>query len=676
MRRRRGGLVSIHRGLLYGMLQVVFVLSGAIMASTFFTGREVIEDMAGSLMREATKLVDAKLRRYIDPAAQGLGILSEWGREGLLDPEKPELLRRKIWPFLDRFRQFAAIMVSDEDGNEFLVGRDGDRWRVRERRPGRWGARTRTAVYTDIRSGEPEVRFQEEVYDPKTRPWFRGAMQAEPGRLALTEVYPFLKDGAPGVTMSVRYLRKGRRHVVGIDLLLEEIERFARGLHVHGRGGVVLLGDRDTIVGLPGDRRFGGSPDQRLPQPGDLATSLVRDALKSLAVGEPARFFSEGRYWWGLLHKLAYSGPNGRPGDSSGIRQKEMMRVLVLVPESSILNVHRRWLILAAITVLVLLLGLWRVNRLARRYSGPIEQLVAQVQRLGRGDLSPQPPIETRVRELRQLARAQEDAREALSALVKLEGDLQVARRIQQDTWPTELPNLPGYQLTAWSEPAEETGGDSYDLLGFADGLPTKGDQAASNAGIMLADATGHGIGPALSAAQVRAMLRMGVRGKMPLVDIVDHLNRQLCEDLREGRFITLWIAHLEVSTHRLLSFSAGQSPLIHFRARKGRCEVMNRPDSPPLGIVPDLPITPKDPIAMGPGDIFAVFSDGIFEAPVPGAGSTAERFGEERVSEILCRHHDRSPSEILGIVRAAVAEFTKGAPAHDDRSAVILKRL
>jgi len=674
--RRRRGPVSIHRGLLYGMLQVVLVLSGAVMASMFFTAREAIEDMAGSLMREATKLVDAKLRRYIDPAAQGLGILCEWGREGLVDPENPERMRQKIWPFLDRFGQFSAIMISDEDGNEFLVGRNDDGWVVRERRPSRWGQRTKTSLYADIRAGEPEVRFKDEVYDPRTRPWFQRAIQAEPGQIAMTGVYAFLTDGVPGMTMSMRFVRKGRQHVVGVDMLLEEVERFARHLHVQGRGRVVILGRDHAIIGLPEHVHFGGRPGQHLPRPGDLETSLVRDALKLLPANQPARFGSEGRHWWGLRHEFDYGGPNDGAGNRAALM--EMVKILVLVPESSILNVHKRRFILTAITVIVLLVGLWRVHVLARRYSAPIEQLVRQVQRLGRGDLSAQPAIVTRVRELRQLAGAQEDAREALGAIVKLEGDLQVARKIQQDTWPTELPNLTGYQITAWSEPAEQTGGDSYDVLGFAGGVTTKGNQAAGEAGIMLADATGHGIGPAMSATQVRAMLRMGIRGKMSLTDIVDHLNRQLCEDLREGRFITLWLAHLDTASHELQSFSAGQSPLIHFHAAENRCEVFEKPDAPPLGIVPSLPIRLKDPIPMEPGDIFAVFSDGIFEAPAPApaAATEAERFGHERVCSILLGNRDKTPSEILDLVRAEVEEFTQGAPAHDDRTAVILKRL
>ena len=94
----------------------------------------------------------------------------------------------------------------------------------------------------------------------------------------------------------------------------------------------------------------------------------------------------------------------------------------------------------------------------------------------------------------------------------KLQRDLQLARQIQQSTVPTLLPRLAGFGLAAWSEPAEETGGDAFDVIGFRTGHATAGDDEADRALLLLADATGHGIGPALAVTQLRAMLRMAAR--------------------------------------------------------------------------------------------------------------------------------------------------------------------
>jgi phosphoserine phosphatase len=86
----------------------------------------------------------------------------------------------------------------------------------------------------------------------------------------------------------------------------------------------------------------------------------------------------------------------------------------------------------------------------------------------------------------------------------KLERDLELARLIQQGTFPRRLPRLAGFDVDAWSEPAEATGGDAVDVVPVG--------VEGTGALLLLADATGHGIGPALAATQVRAMLRMAAR--------------------------------------------------------------------------------------------------------------------------------------------------------------------
>jgi phosphoserine phosphatase len=100
---------------------------------------------------------------------------------------------------------------------------------------------------------------------------------------------------------------------------------------------------------------------------------------------------------------------------------------------------------------------------------------------------------------------------------VKIERDLAVAREIQMNVLPRELPKYPGYDLAAASVPAEETGGDIYDVVPVAD---------ASSCVLLLADATGHGIGPALSVTQVRAMLRIAVRLGARLRDVLEQSMR------------------------------------------------------------------------------------------------------------------------------------------------------
>ncbi|MHC4275695.1 MAG: PP2C family protein-serine/threonine phosphatase [Planctomycetota bacterium] len=247
----------------------------------------------------------------------------------------------------------------------------------------------------------------------------------------------------------------------------------------------------------------------------------------------------------------------------------------------------------------------------------------------------------------------------------KLERDLELARLIQQRTFPRQLPRLAGFDLDAWSEPAEATGGDAVDAIPI--------ESEGSGALLLLADATGHGIGPALAAAEVRSMLRMAARlgggAGDPLLRIAREINRQLVEDLPGGRFVTAWIGVLDAPARTLTGFSAGQAPILHYRAAGDTFDVLES-DSGPLGILDELEFEAARSIRLEPGDVFAVISDGVFEADDP-AGC---QFGCARVTETIAAHRHRSAAEISAALRDAVDRFARGRPARDDCSAIIVK--
>jgi phosphoserine phosphatase len=186
-----------------------------------------------------------------------------------------------------------------------------------------------------------------------------------------------------------------------------------------------------------------------------------------------------------------------------------------------------------------------------------------------------------------------------------------------------------------------------------------------------MADATGHGVGPALSVTQVRSMLRMAVRMDADLEQIALHMNEQLCHDLPEGRFITAWLGGLDASRQALTSFSAGQAPIVRYVAIEDQFRNLQA-DTIPLGIMPQAKIVIENEFSMNPGDVFAVISDGIFEAE----DSRGEPFGTERVEEIVRAMKGESAARIVQALRKAVEEFTEGLPAKDDRTVILIKRL
>lgn len=255
----------------------------------------------------------------------------------------------------------------------------------------------------------------------------------------------------------------------------------------------------------------------------------------------------------------------------------------------------------------------------------------------------------------------------------QLERDLELARLIQQESFPKYLPSLPGYDIAGFSLPADQTGGDAYDIVGFSASpnitVSSSNSDPCSHALFFLADATGHGVGPAISVTQARSMLRMGLRAGASLLDILTHVNHQLSQDLPAGRFITAYVASLSLADDTLTSLSAGQAPILHYHHPSKR--IHSTPaDTLPLGITDTFDAVPNE-LTLAPGDIVAILSDGFYEAASP----TSELFGEERITDLIRQHHALPAAELLQTLHAAVTEHAHHAPPADDQTAILIKR-
>jgi phosphoserine phosphatase len=247
----------------------------------------------------------------------------------------------------------------------------------------------------------------------------------------------------------------------------------------------------------------------------------------------------------------------------------------------------------------------------------------------------------------------------------KLENDLSLAREIQLNLLPKEVPPCPGYEIAAYSRPAEETGGDIYDFV------PLDGGAGSGKLLLLLADATGHGIGAALSVTQVRSMLRTAARAGVSLDQIGLSLNNQLAEDLPGNRFITAFLGVLDPIDHSLSYHALGQGPLLHFHARTGSFDELSA-SSIPMGIVKHSVLPRPDALVLEPGDLVLLLSDGIYEYRSP----EDEEFGNARVRNVVDVNRQESAALVLEALKNELFGFARGAPQLDDLTAVVLKRL
>lgn len=252
----------------------------------------------------------------------------------------------------------------------------------------------------------------------------------------------------------------------------------------------------------------------------------------------------------------------------------------------------------------------------------------------------------------------------------QLQENLRTAKRIQESTLPTAWPATPGYGVAAWSGPAEETGGDTFDVVGLREhgaGYELVEDGAADRIALVLADATGHGVGPAIAVTQLQAMARVAWRMTRGLVGVVDLLSERLAASLPEGRFITAWFAALDPVKHEVEMFSAGQGPVLRVTAAGEVAEIES--DSLPLGIMAGR-LGGSRTVAMAPGDLIVVVSDGFVEA-VDGSGA---QFGTPRLRALVSAERWRDAGGIAGAIRAAVDAHSGGVRG-DDQTLLVIKR-
>jgi len=238
--------------------------------------------------------------------------------------------------------------------------------------------------------------------------------------------------------------------------------------------------------------------------------------------------------------------------------------------------------------------------------------------------------------------------------------EVAVAREIQQSTLPAVMPEVPGYDLCGRFLPTDHTGGDLFDLVLLDDQLF-----------MLLGDATGHGFGPALSATQLQAMLRVAFRLGADLEQAYREVNNQMAEDLPDDRFITAFMGFLDPNRHEVVFHSAGQGPILHWCAEEGRCR-WHKPTSFPVGVMERDTSDPAERLTLAPGDVLALISDGVYEF----ADAAGREFGERGVAEVLAAHHDGPVERLADQLVSSAFEHGKGTEQADDITLVLVRRL
>jgi serine phosphatase RsbU (regulator of sigma subunit) len=237
--------------------------------------------------------------------------------------------------------------------------------------------------------------------------------------------------------------------------------------------------------------------------------------------------------------------------------------------------------------------------------------------------------------------------------------DLDQAAEIQRGVLPAGAPVVERLDIAGYNIPSRTVGGDYYEFFAYPGG----------RAGLALGDVSGKGMSAALMMMALHARVYALAEDAGDLGVFMTRLNKATCARCPSNRFITFFFCVLDGSSGQLAYSNAGHNPPVLVRA-SGEAAMLEG-GGPVLGI---LPIAKYGEMTeqLLPGDLLAIYSDGITEA----ANAAGEEFGEQRLMELLVQHRSEPAGAITERVSAALAEFAAGAPQADDITLVVAKRL
>lgn len=240
-----------------------------------------------------------------------------------------------------------------------------------------------------------------------------------------------------------------------------------------------------------------------------------------------------------------------------------------------------------------------------------------------------------------------------------MEMELAQASEIQQSLLPAEPPPVPGYDLAGYNLPCHAVGGDYYDFLSYPDG----------RLGLAVGDVAGKGLPAAIMMSSLQARVQMLIETSPDPARAVTALNRSVSERCPMGKFITFVFALLDPATGRFAYANAGHNYPLLIRANR-EVEQLRR-GGLVLGIDGAIEYTCEE-TALEPGDMIALYSDGVTEAHCP----SGDEFGERGLTEFLIERQSLGCGALVAALAEHVRDWCRQPSFYDDFTVVLLRRL
>lgn len=238
----------------------------------------------------------------------------------------------------------------------------------------------------------------------------------------------------------------------------------------------------------------------------------------------------------------------------------------------------------------------------------------------------------------------------------RLVRELEIARDVQQQLLPSVTPQVTNLELAGICIPAVGVGGDFYDFVMIDD----------ERVCLVIADVSGKGIPAALLMAGLQASVRSLTRPAAEPAQLNFRLNNILFRSSSAAHYATLFLGFFDGTTRTLRYSNAGHHPPLLIG---GTDDDLPGAGGLPIGMFKDSRYAEASH-ALSPGDLLALFTDGVVEAP----NSRNEEFGRQQLARLLRDSRELPLARIVERIQAALADWTGGAEAHDDITLVLAR--
>jgi sigma-B regulation protein RsbU (phosphoserine phosphatase) len=682
----------------------IFAAVGLTGYFSFRNGQHAVNDLAQQLQQEIATRISSRLQQYLEIPHALNQINATALQLGPLNSNETADFSRQFWHqrFLFNEGNVSALYFGAENGEFFGLGFQADgQWKI-----GRAGQSTNgkyTFIGVSDRGDPTNVLEIGNDYDPRGRPWYIKAVAAR--KPTWSDIYADFKEKRLKITLAQPVYNRDNQllGVVGADFVLSHINTYLERLKIGESGQTFIIEPDGTLVAtsLPLQPfTIEGEEVKRLK-----ATEVDRPLIRTTAQHLHNRF--------GTLTQIVRPEQfkaqlNGQPHfilvvPFRGEKNLDWL-IVAMVPESDFMaQIHANTrntilLCLAALGIAALLgiltarwiagpifelgeaskavasgqfgrevnvKGIQEIEVLGQSFNQMGQQLQQSFQALEKANAELENRVQERTAEL-QAANAEitllNDRLKAEN--LRMATELDITRRLQQMILPKpeELEGIPNLDIAGFMEPANEVGGDYYDIL-----------QHNGNLKIGIGDVTGHGLESGVLAIMVQTAVRTLLENQETnAAKFLDTLNRTIygnVQRMNSDKNLTLTLLDYQRGQLRM---SGQHEEIIIVRAR-GEVERIDTIDLGfPIGLESEIgDFIGETTVVLERDDVVILYTDGITEAE--NTGGTF--YGVERLCDVVQCHRDQTASEIQQIVIEDVKEHIGQQTMFDDLTLVVLKQ-